>query len=82
MHLAKLLIASCMLAAAGTSMASAQFVDPFKVLEEAKRDRLERDKRLAREAAERQRKEKADQAGLSGISCAGGGLNIRPPWPV
>jgi lipoprotein-anchoring transpeptidase ErfK/SrfK len=62
MHVAKLLIASCMLAAAGTSMASAQFVDPFKVLEEAKRDRLERDKRLAREAAERQRKEKADQA--------------------
>ena len=62
MRVAKLLIASCMLATGGTSLASAQFVDPFKVLEEAKRDRLERDKRLAREAAERQQKEKAEQA--------------------
>jgi lipoprotein-anchoring transpeptidase ErfK/SrfK len=62
MRVAKLLIASCMLATAGTSMAFAQFVDPFKVLEEAKRDRLERDKRLAREAAERQHKDKAEQA--------------------
>ena len=62
MRVAKLLIASCMLATGGTSIASAQFVDPFKVLEEAKRDRLERDKRLAREAAERQQRAKADQA--------------------
>ncbi|AWN44318.1 hypothetical protein DK389_02005 [Methylobacterium durans] len=43
-------------------MASAQFVDPFKVLEEARRDRLALDKRLAREALERRQKEKADQA--------------------
>ena len=62
MRVAKLLIASCMLATGGGSLASAQFVEPFKVLEEAKRDRLERDKRLAREAAERQHKENADQA--------------------
>lgn len=62
MRVAKLLIASCLLATAGTGMASAQFVDPLKVLEEAKRDRLEREKRLAREAAERQHKEKAEQA--------------------
>src|SRR5215218_3869549 len=62
MYVAKLLIASCVLATAGASMASAQFVDPFKVLEEAKRDRLELGKRLAREAAERRQKEKADQA--------------------
>ncbi|MER2269464.1 L,D-transpeptidase family protein [Methylobacterium oxalidis] len=62
MHVAKLLIASCMLATAGAGMASAQFVDPFKALEEARRDRLALDKRLAREAAERRQKEKADQA--------------------
>ena len=62
MHVAKLLIESCMLATGGTRMASAQFVDPFKVLEEAKRDRLERDRRLPREAAERQQKEEVEQA--------------------
>src|SRR5690242_14197460 len=62
MRVAKLLIASCLLATAGASLASAQFVDPVKVLEEARRDRLELDKRLAREAAERRPKEKADQA--------------------
>ncbi|MBA9068310.1 lipoprotein-anchoring transpeptidase ErfK/SrfK [Methylobacterium sp. RAS18] len=62
MRVARLLIASCMLATGGTSVASAQFVNPFKVLEEAKRDRLERDRRLAREVAERQQKEKAEQA--------------------
>ncbi|MHB2205472.1 L,D-transpeptidase [Methylobacterium sp. CM6257] len=62
MHVVKLLIASCMLTTAGANMASAQYVDPFKVLEEAKRDRLELDKRLAREAAERRQKEKAEQA--------------------
>ncbi|MGH1571811.1 L,D-transpeptidase family protein [Methylobacterium sp. P31] len=62
MHVVKLLIASCMLTTAGANMASAQFVDPFKVLEEAKRDRLELDKRLAREAVERRQKESAEQA--------------------
>lgn len=62
MRIIKPLIASCILTTAGANMASAQFVDPFKVLEEAKRDRLELDKRLAREAAERRQKEKAEQA--------------------
>lgn len=62
MRIAKLLIASCLLTAASVSTASAQFVDPYKVLEAARRDRLELDKRLAREAAERRQKEKADQA--------------------
>ncbi len=62
MRVAKLLIASCMLATAGIDTASAQFVDPLKVLEEARRDRLELDKRLARETAERRQKEKAEQA--------------------
>jgi lipoprotein-anchoring transpeptidase ErfK/SrfK len=62
MRVVQLLIASCILMTAGANLASAQFVDPFKVLEEAKRDRLELDKRLAREAAERRQKEKAEQA--------------------
>ncbi|GEP07680.1 L,D-transpeptidase family protein [Methylobacterium oxalidis] len=62
MRVVNLLIASCMLATAGAGMASAQFVDPFKVLEEARRDRLALGKRLAREASERPQKEKADQA--------------------
>src|SRR6478735_6088896 len=62
MQVIKLLIASCILTTAGANLASAQFVDPFKVLEEAKRDRLELDKRLAREAAERRQKEKAEHA--------------------
>jgi hypothetical protein len=26
--------------------------------------------------------ERLGVTGLSGISCAGGGLNIRPPWPL
>lgn len=62
MHVVKLLMASCVLTTAGAHMASAQFVDPYKVLEEAKRDRLELDKRLAREAIERRQKEKVEQA--------------------
>ncbi|MGH1588776.1 L,D-transpeptidase family protein [Methylobacterium phyllosphaerae] len=62
MHVIKLLIASCIFTTADAHLASAQFVDPFKVLEAAKHDRLELDKRLAREAAERLQKDKAEQA--------------------
>jgi lipoprotein-anchoring transpeptidase ErfK/SrfK len=62
MRVAELIIASCILAVSGAGVASAQFVEPYKVLEEVRRDRLEWDKRLAREAAARRQKEKADQA--------------------
>ncbi len=62
MRVAELIIASCILAVSGAGVASAQFVEPFKVLEEARRDRLELDKRLAREAAAQRQKEKAAQA--------------------
>ena len=62
MRVAELIIASCIFAVSGPSVASAQWVEPFKVLEEARRDRLELDKRLARDAAARRQQEKADQA--------------------
>src|SRR5829696_1312321 len=62
MRIAELIIVSCILVVSGAGAASAQFVEPLRVLEESRRDRLEMDKRLAREAAARRQKEKADQA--------------------
>jgi lipoprotein-anchoring transpeptidase ErfK/SrfK len=62
MRVAELIIASCILAVSGAGVASAQFVDPLRVLEESRRDRLEMDKRVAREAAVQRQKEKAAQA--------------------
>jgi lipoprotein-anchoring transpeptidase ErfK/SrfK len=62
MRVAELIVASCILAASGAGVALAQFVDPLRVLEESRRERLEMDKRLAREAAARRQKEKAEQA--------------------
>jgi lipoprotein-anchoring transpeptidase ErfK/SrfK len=59
---AELIMVSCILAVSGAGVAFTQFVEPFRVLEESRRDRLELDKRLAREAAARRQKEKADQA--------------------
>jgi len=61
MRVAALTIASCLLAVSGAG-AFAQYVDPLRVLESSRRDRLEMDKRLAREAAARRQKEKAEQA--------------------
>ena len=62
MRVAELIIASCILSMGGASAASAQFVDPLRVLEQSRRDRLEMDKRIAREAAAQRQKEKAAQA--------------------
>ena len=62
MRVAELIIASCILAVGGAGAASAQFVDPLRVLEQSRRDRIEMDKRLAREAAAQRQKEKAAQA--------------------
>jgi hypothetical protein len=58
---AKVIAAAC-LVAASTGVTSAQVVEPLKVLEGERRDRLELDNRLAREAAARRQKEKADEA--------------------
>ena len=62
MRVAAPIIASCLLAASGAGVAFAQYVDPLRVLESSRRDRLEMDQRLAREAAARRQKEKAEQA--------------------
>src|SRR5215203_1917064 len=62
MRIAELIIVSCILVVSGAGAASAQFVEPLRVLELSRRDRLEMDKRLAREAAAQRQKEKADQA--------------------
>ena len=61
MRIAELIIASCVLAVSGAGAASAQFVDPLRVLEASKRDRLELDKRLAREAAAQRQRERTAQ---------------------
>src|SRR3954471_9885765 len=62
MRVAKVVIASCILALGGAGAASVQFVNPLRVLEESRRDRLESDKRIAREAAAQRQNEKAAQA--------------------
>src|SRR5215204_4262588 len=62
MRIAGLILASCILAVSGAGLASAQFVDPLRVLEQSRRDRLEMDKRIARDAAAQRQKEKAAQA--------------------
>jgi len=62
MRVAELIMVSCILAVSGAGVAFTQFVEPLRVLEGSRRDRLELDKRLAQEAAARQQKEKADQA--------------------
>jgi lipoprotein-anchoring transpeptidase ErfK/SrfK len=62
MRVAKVVIASCILALGGAGAASVQFVNPLRVLEESRRDRIELDKRIAREAAAQRQKEKAAHA--------------------
>ena len=61
MRFAKFLAAACFIAA-NAAPAPAQIVEPLKVLEGERRDRLEMESRLAREAAARRQKEKADEA--------------------
>ena len=62
MRAARLITAACILAVSGAGMASAQVTEPFKVLEEARRDRINLEERLAREAVARREREKADRA--------------------
>jgi lipoprotein-anchoring transpeptidase ErfK/SrfK len=59
---ARLLVASHVLAICGAGMAFAQAVNPLRVLVESRRDRLELDKRIARDQAAQRQKEQAAQA--------------------
>src|SRR3954468_10241593 len=65
MRVVQVIVASCILAVSGASVAVAQSVNPLRVLEESRRDRLELDRRIAREAAAQRQKEKAAQAAQS-----------------
>lgn len=60
MRLTQVMVA-CILAVSGAGVALAQGVEPLKVLEKERRDRLETDQRIAREAQGRRLKEIADQ---------------------
>src|SRR3954463_3866449 len=60
MRVAKLVVVSCLLG--GVGVAYAQSVNPLSVLEESRRNRLELDKRLARDQAAQRQKEQAAQA--------------------
>jgi len=51
MRVVEVVIASCILTLGSAGAPSAQFVNPLSVLEESRRDRIELDKRIAREAA-------------------------------
>src|SRR3954468_20765976 len=62
MRVAKPFVASCLLAIGGVGVAYAQSVNPLSVLDESRRDRLELDKRLARDQAAQRQKEQAAQA--------------------
>ena len=62
MRIAQLCLAASIVAASGISAAAVEMVKPFEVLEGARRDRIELDKRMKREAAEQRRREKEQKA--------------------
>ena len=62
MRVAKLVVLSWLLAIGGVGVAYAQSVNPLSVLDELRRDRLELDKRIARDQAAQRQKEQAAQA--------------------
>ena len=62
MRVVEVVIASCILTLGSAGAPSAQFVNPLSVLEESRRDRIELDKRIAREAAAQRLRENAAQA--------------------
>src|SRR5437764_2514010 len=62
MRVARLIVSSYILVMGGVGVAYAQSVSPLRDLEESRRDRLELDKRLARDPAAQRQKEAAAQA--------------------
>src|SRR3954470_11629937 len=65
MRVAKLVVVSSILAIDGVGVAYAQSVNPLSVLDESRRDRLELDRRIARDQAAQRQKEQAAQAAQS-----------------
>ena len=62
MGLAKLCLAALIGGASAFSAAAVEMVRPFEVLESARRDRIELEKRMKREEAERRQREREEKA--------------------
>jgi hypothetical protein len=62
MGIMKLVLAASLITVHGISMAAAQTTNPLEVLEGARRGRIEQDKRLDRDAAEQQQRDKEIKA--------------------
>ena len=62
MGVAKLITAALIIAAHSTGMATAQTTNPKAALEGSRRERVERDERLAGDAAEQQKRDKEIKA--------------------
>ena len=62
MDMTTLVLAIALTAAHGISIAAAQTTKPLEVLEDVRGDRIERDKRLERDAAEQQQRDKENVA--------------------
>ena len=62
MRLVKLCLAASILAAGALNAAAVEITKPFEALEGARRDRIEMDKRMKREAIERRKQEEERRA--------------------
>src|SRR3954468_16656788 len=78
MRVSELIIVSCILASSGSGAAFAQFVDPLRVLDEARRDRLESETRFARDAAA-QRQPSSPRAPIPAAPSASGTADSNQP---
>src|SRR3954452_15286277 len=65
MRVAKLVLVSSLVAFGSGGLAYSQSVNPLSVLDESRRDRLELDRRIARDQAAQRQKEQAAQAAQS-----------------
>ena len=68
MSIAKLCLAALIIGASAFSAAAVEMVRPFEVLESARRDRIELEKRMKREEAEQRQREKEEKARQKALS--------------
>jgi hypothetical protein len=68
MSIAKLCWAALIIGASAFSAAAVEMVRPFEVLESARRDRIELEKRMKREEAEQRQREKEEKARQKALS--------------